>query len=444
MSETTPVGGGGGTGRGTAGGTAPDALLLPEFAAGGRLLDRALEMDGRYLLQTYGRAPVLFTHGRGTVVWDSDGRAYLDFLCGIGVTNLGHCHPRVVAAIAYQAGRLGHVSNLYHTLPQIALASELSRAAFPGRAFFCNSGSEANEAALKLARKAAWRRARARGGEPATEVVFFEHAFHGRTYGSLAATRGYQEGFGPMLGGFREAPWNDPAAAEELIGPQTAAVIVEPVQGEGGVRVASPEFLVALRRACDRHGACLIFDEVQCGLGRVGRDFAHQHFGVRPDVMTLGKALGGGLPMGGILVSEPWTQALQRGDHATTFGGNPIVAMAGLTALRVLLEERLAQRAAVLGERLREELRARTAGLPYVREVRGLGLMTGLELDAGGPDGQAVVAACRERGLLINCTAQTVLRVMPPLCVTEDEVARGIDILMDALQAVAARSSPRA
>ncbi len=417
----------------TAAAWSADAALLQGSVPGEGLLERALEMDAEYLMQTYGRAPVLLTHGRGALVWDSDGREYLDFLCGISVTNLGHCHPRVVAAIAHQAGRLGHVSNLYHTLPQIVLAAELSRVAFPGRVFFCNSGSEANEAAIKLARKAAWRRAQTEGGEPAVEIVYFHHSFHGRTLGSLAATRGYQEGFGPMVPGFREAPWDDVASAEELIGPRTAGVIVEPVQGEGGVRVASAEFLAALRRLCDRHGACLIFDEVQCGLGRVGRPFAYQHFGVGPDVMTMGKALGGGLPMGGILVAEPWSGALRRFDHGTTFGGNPIVAMAGLTALRVLVEERLAERAAVLGEAFRQDLRAATASMGFVRDVRGLGLMTGLELDPRGPSGQDVVGLCRERGLLINCTAGTVIRVMPPLCVTEEEVARGSSVLVGAL-----------
>jgi len=341
----------------------------------------------------------------------------------------------VVAAIAYQAGRLGHVSNLYHTLPQIALARELNRVAFRGRAFFCNSGAEANEAAIKLARKAAWRRAQAEGREPAREIVFFSHGFHGRTYGALSATRGYQAGFKPMVPGFREAPWNDPDAAEEAIGPQTAGVLVEPVQGEGGVRVASPEFLARLRALCDRYGACLIFDEVQTGFGRTGRLFAYEHYGVVPDVMTMGKALGGGLPMGGILAREPWSEALGRGDHATTFGGNPIVAMAGWAALRVLVEERLADRALVLGEELRRRLREGTRDLGFVREVRGLGLMTGVELDPSGPAGSDVVARCRERGLLINCTAGTVLRVMPPLTVTEDELRRGADILLDVLHA---------
>jgi acetylornithine/N-succinyldiaminopimelate aminotransferase len=417
------------------------ALLGPEGASRD-LLQRALEADADYLMQTYGRAPTLLTHGRGTRVWDSEGREYLDFLCGLSVTNLGHCHPRVVAAIAYQAGRLGHVSNLYHTLPQLALAAELRREAFPGRVFFCNSGSEANEAALKLARKAAWRRAQAQGGEPATEIVYFQHSFHGRTYGSLSATRGYQEGFGPMVPSFREAPWNDAAAAEESIGPATAAVIVEPVQGEGGVRVASPEFLQALRRACDRHGACLILDEVQTGFGRTGRVFAHTHFGVRPDVLTMGKALGGGLPMGGILAADPWGAALQRGDHGTTFGGNPIVAMAGLAALHVLREERLADRAAALGDGFQRFLREATAPMGYVREVRGLGLMIGIELEVGGPAGAEVVRLCRERGLLVNCTAGTVIRVMPPLSVTEEELQRGGDILIGALRAAAAAGTP--
>jgi acetylornithine/N-succinyldiaminopimelate aminotransferase len=402
-----------------------------------------LERYERYILQTYSRAPLVLVRGRGTTVWDARGRAYLDFLCGISVTNLGHCHPRVVAAVARQARELAHTSNLYHTLPQGYLAEELVGLAFPGRVFFCNSGAEANEGALKLCRKAHWRRAQEGGGRPRLTIVSFHHSFHGRTYGALAVTRGYQEGFGPMLEGFVELPWDDVAAAEAAIGPDTAGVIVEPVQGEGGVRPASPAFLRRLRELCDRYGACLIFDEVQCGLGRVGQNFAFQHYGVRPDVLTLGKALGAGLPMGAFLAAEPWAGALRRGDHATTFGGNPVVAAAALEGLRILREEGLAERSRVLGERLRQLLREGLEGCPLVREVRGLGLMVGVELDAGPAVGPAVVDACRERGVLINCTAGTVLRIMPPLTVDEAELERGAAVIVACVREAARAAEAR-
>ena len=391
--------------------------------------------DETYLMQTYARSPVILVRGSGSTVWDTDGKAYLDFLCGISVTNLGHCHPKVVEAIAGQAGRLGHTSNLYHTLPQLELAEALAAAAFPGRVFFCNSGAEANEAALKLCRKAAWRKAQETGATAAVEIVSFHHSFHGRTYGALAVTRGYQDGFGPMLAGFRELPWDDAAAAEAAIGPHTAGVIVEPLQGEGGVRPASRVFLRRLRELCDRHGACLIFDEVQCGLGRAGATFAFQHYDIRPDVLTLGKALGAGLPMGALLAAAPWSGALRKGDHGSTFGGNPVVAAAALAALRALAEEDLPQRGAEAGARLRALLQAGLGDCAGVREVRGLGLMTGIELAAGLTCGPEIVAACRERGLLINCTAGTVLRLMPPLTISAAEVVRGAEIVIACVRA---------
>jgi len=259
------------------------------------------------------------------------------------------------------------------------------------------------------------------------EILSFDHAFHGRTYGALAVTaRAYQQGFGPMLPGFRELPWNDIDALEAAFGPQTAGVIVEPVQGEGGVRPASPEFLQALRRLCDRWGACLILDEVQCGLGRTGTLFAFQRHGVVPDVLTLGKALGGGLPMGAVLARGRWGEQLRRGDHGSTFGGNPGGAAAALAALDVLVGEGLAARAEALGRRLRQGLADALQGNPLVREVRGVGLMVGVELTVPGA---RAVDLCRERGLLINCTAERVLRLMPPLVVGEAEVDEAVGVL---------------
>ena len=426
------------------GAAAGDAAAGTAFGTGASAPGaEAEEIIGRYsrrFMHTYTRAPIVLAHGSGTRVWDADGRAYLDFLCGISVNNLGHRHPRVVAAIKRQVDRLAHTSNLYYTQAQLEVAEELAHLGFEGLAFFANSGAEANEAALKLARKAAWRRAREAGTQAPIEIVSFNHAFHGRTYGALAVTRAYQEGFGPMLAGFRELPWNDVAAARAGIGPEVAGVIVEPVQGEGGVRVAAPEFLAVLREACDRHGACLIFDEIQCGLGRAGANYAFQHFGVAPDVVTLGKALGAGLPMGAVLARGGWASALRPSDHGTTFGGNPVVAAAAAEGLRVLREEGLAGRARELGAHLRGELSARFSATPVVREVRGLGLMCGIELD--GPAGLAVqvVDGCRERGLLINATAGNVVRVMPPLTVSAAEIDEAVAIIAAAL-AAALRSS---
>lgn len=398
----------------------------------------------RNVMSTYTRAPVALVRGRGTTVWDAEGNAYLDFLCGISVTNFGHCHPRIVEAVTRQARELGHTSNLYHTLPQAQLAQELIALAFPGRVFFCNSGAEANEGAIKLCRKWQWRKAQESGGPVKTEILSFHHSFHGRTYGALAVTRGYQEGFGPMLTGFGELPWDDVAAAEAAIGPETAGVIVEPVQGEGGVRPASAAFLQRLRELCDRHGALLIFDEIQCGLGRTGRNFAFEHYGVRPDVMTLGKALGAGLPMGAVIAAAGFDDALRKGDHATTFGGNPIVAAAGLQGLRLLRDEHLAHRSQEAGERMRALLKEALRDNPLVREVRGLGLMSGVELNAEPAVGPGIVEACRQRGLLLNCTAGVVLRLMPPLTVSDSEIVRGVELLAGVVDGASRQRRPEA
>jgi acetylornithine/N-succinyldiaminopimelate aminotransferase len=391
------------------------------------------EDEKTFLMRTYTRPPMTLVRGEGCRVWDADGHRYLDFLAGIGVNSVGHCHPRVVAAVREQAGRLVHTSNLYYTEPQVRLARRLVEG-FGGdaRVFFCNSGAEAVEGALKLARKAASRR----GEAERVEVLTFEGCFHGRTYGALAATAHYHEGFGPMPAGFRQLPWNDLDAVRAAAGPQTAAILVEPVQGEGGVRPAPPEFLRGLRQICDAVGACLVFDEVQCGLGRTGKLFAWQHSGVRPDVMTLAKALGGGLPVGAFLAQGPWGEALKPGDHGSTFGGGPLVCAAALAVLDALIGDGLIERAAECGPLLLSRLGRAVEGLPYVREVRGLGLMAGVELAFPGAD---LVEACRRRGLLVNCTAGTVLRLLPPLVVGEPEIEEAVGILSAVLREDGAR-----
>lgn len=386
----------------------------------------------RHLMKTYARAPITVVRGEGARVWDADGREYLDFLSGISVNNLGHCHPRVVAAIREQAGELLHCSNLYHSLPQTQLARRLAEMSIGGQVFFCNSGAEAVEAAIKLARKHYWQR---RGpAAPPPQVLTFHGAFHGRTLAALAATGRYLDGFAPLTPGFVQVPFNDLAAAEAVLDEGYCAVLVEPVQGEGGVVPAVPGFLTGLRRLCDALGILLVCDEIQTGLGRTGRLFAYEHHGVRPDVLLLAKALGGGLPLGAVVARDEVAATFRPGDHGSTFGGNPVACRAALAALDVLVEEDLPARAAALGEHFAARLRDLVRRYPFVREVRGLGLMRGLELEFPG---RPLVDDCRERGLLLNCTAERVLRFLPPLIVAEKEIDRAVAVLDDVLTGVA-------
>lgn len=391
---------------------------------------KVMEDEQRYLMRTYVRPPMTLVRGEGCRVWDAEGKQYLDFLAGIGVNSVGHLHPRVVAAIRAQSERLLHTSNLYYTEPQVELARRLVEG-FGGdaRVFFCNSGTEAVEGAIKLARKAAARR----GESGRVDVLTFVGSFHGRTYGALAATaRGkYQQGFGPMPAGFVELPWDDLAAVRAAAGESTAAILVEPVQGEGGIRPAGGAFLEGLRSICDEVGACLIFDEVQCGMGRTGRLYAWQHTGVRPDVMTLAKALGGGLPIGAVVAGGPWGEVLQPGDHGSTFGGGPLACAAAIGVMDALQVDGLIERAAEYGPLLIARLRQALRGLDRVREVRGLGMMVGIELNGPGAD---LVEACRRSGLLINCTAGTVLRLLPPLVAAAREIDEAVSILSAALR----------
>ena len=382
-----------------------------------------LDLESRYLMHTYGRPGPALVRGQGAYVWDAEGREYLDFVSGLGVVSVGHCHPAVVEAVGRQAGQLIHCSNLYHIENQALCARELAGRTGFDRVFFCNSGAEANEAAIKLARKHA--------GAGRYRVVSAFNSFHGRTLATLAATGQtvYQAGFEPLPDGFDHVPCNDLAALEAACGPATAAVLLEPVQGEGGVHPAEPGYLQGVRELCDRLGILLVFDEVQCGLGRTGRWLAAEHYGVRADVVTLAKTLGGGFPIGAVLATEQVAAAFQPGDHGTTFGGNPLACAAALAVLRVL-GDGLVEHAARIGEYFRAGLERLAARHRRVTGVRGLGLMLALELD--GP-GQAVVDACREKGLLINCTAQKVLRFLPPLVIGEAEVQRALTVLDEAL-----------
>lgn len=391
-----------------------------------------LDMGDKYVMKTYGRIPIALVRGEGARVWDSDGREYLDFVAGIAVNSLGHCHPAVVEAISAQARQLIHVSNLYYIEPQVKLAKMLVENSCGQRAFFCNSGAEANEAAIKLARKYA----RTHGGQEKYEIITALKSFHGRTLAAITATGQpkYQQGFDPLPQGFKYVPFNDLEALKEAIGPHTCAVMLEPVQGEGGVIPAAQEYLAGVKELCDKHGLLLIFDEVQCGLGRTGKFLAYQHYGVDPDIFTLAKALGGGFPMGAMVAKENVAAAFQPGDHASTFGGNPLACAAALAATEQLLEHGVMENAATVGEYFKNRL-YEIAGLypSLVREVRGLGLLLGMELTIEGKD---IVARCQEKGLLINCANGNVLRFIPPLIITRDEVDRAMEILREVIDSV--------
>ena len=383
-----------------------------------------MELGDQYLMRNVGRIPLAPVKGEGARLWDADGREYLDFVSGIAVNSLGHCHPAVVEAICRQAGTLIHCSNLYYIEQQARLARLLAENSALDKAFFCNSGAEANEAAIKLARKYA---KLTRGAEK-FEIITALHSFHGRTLATVTATGQpkYHKGFEPLPGGFKYAPFNDLAALEQLIGPATCAVLLEPVQGEGGVNVATRHYLEGVQMLCREHGALLIFDEVQTGLGRTGRFLAHHHFGVKPDILTLAKALGGGFPIGAMLAREDVAGAFQPGDHASTFGGNPLACAAALAAMEEILLGGVLENAASTGAYLYDKLKTLGGKYPCVREVRGLGLLLGLEL---GLEGKEIVNGCQEKGLLINCVNNNVLRFIPPLTVTRGDVDRAQAIL---------------
>lgn len=396
--------------------------------------EKVKRLTDRYVMHTYKRLPLVLTGGEGSWVWDAEGRKYLDFVSGLAVTGLGHVHPEVTAAICRQAQTLGHVSNYYYTAPQAELAERLARLSGLDRVFFCNSGAEANEAALKLVRRYAWQRAGNAGapGEAPSVVLAAERSFHGRTYGALSLTgqAKYHAGFAPLVPGITHVPLNDVAALEAAFTPGVCAVMLEPVQGEGGVHPCTEEYLRAARRLCDRTGALLILDEVQTGLGRTGRMFAFQHYGILPDVLTLAKALGGGLPLGAMLAREEVASALEPGTHASTFGANPICCAAGLAVLSVLERDDLPGRAGLLGRRLVEGLLKMGLANPKVGEVRGLGLMVGVDI---GEEAAEVAAACREAGLLINAVGPHTLRFLPPLTAAESEIDLALSILGKAL-----------
>ena len=388
-----------------------------------------IALADRYLFPTYARAPLALVRGEGTRVWDADGREYLDFFSSTVVTNLGHQHPAIVRAIETQARQILHVSNLHYCEPQARLAERLVERSFADRVFLCNSGAEANEAAIKLARKVGHAR-----GEGRYEIVTLLNSFHGRTLATIAATgqEKIRVGFEPVQQGFRYAPYEDLPALEESVTPRTIAVMVEPIQGEGGIVTPRPEYFQALRAFCDRHQLLVIFDEIQTGMGRTGTLFAYEQLGVTPDIMTLAKGLGSGVPIGAMLAAAPIAEILDKGSHGSTFGGNALTCAVALAVCEVLESEGVLANCRAMGERLAAGLQRLAARHPILRGVRGRGLLVGAELDQpGGP----VVERCLARGLIINCTANTVLRITPPLTVSAAEVDQALAILDGALAA---------
>lgn len=399
-------------------------------AASVKTTDEIIALTGNFVMNTYGRLPLVLVRGEGTRVWDAEGREYLDFVSGIAVNGLGHCHPAVVEAIRRQAGELIHCSNLYHIEPQARLAKLLVENSALDKVFFCNSGAEANEAAIKLARK--W--GKINYGPERYVVITARESFHGRTLATLTATgqEKYQEGYEPLPIGFRYVPLNDLTAMERAMTSDVCAVLLEPVQGEGGVNLCEPGYLKEVRRLCDRQGALLILDEVQTGLGRTGKFFAYQHFDVEPDILTIAKSLGGGFPIGAMLATDKVASAFKPGSHASTFGGNPLASAAALAAMEVLLDEGWIDHAAQMGAFLMEELRRLQARHRVIRQVRGLGLMAGMELEKEDLGGE-VVAACQRKGVLLNSVHGRVIRFLPPLIVGEQEIKRVVAVLDEVL-----------
>ena len=380
----------------------------------------------KYVLGTYKKNPMAIVRGKGSWVWDAEGKKYLDFFPGWGVNALGHCPVRVARAVAAQARRLVHMPNNYYNERQGELAQWIAQKSFGGKSFFCNSGAEANEAAIKLARK--WGSTRGR-----FEIVTAFHSFHGRTLGALTATgqEKYHQGFAPLPAGFHYVPFGDMQALRAAVNDTTAAIMLEPIQGEGGIRVAGAKYFQALRAFCDEKDILLMLDEVQTGMGRTGKFFAYQHYGIKPDVMTLAKALGGGVAIGAMVADAKLDGVLVPGNHASTFGGNPLACAAAIAAFETIVKEKLLARALRMGNLLAGKLRALAKKFSVIREVRGLGLMLGVELNK--EDGSGIVASAMDKGLLINCTSGNVLRFMPSMRVTKEEIDNAMVLFEEAL-----------
>ena len=379
------------------------------------------------IAKTYKRFPVLMTKGKEATLWDSEGRSYTDFVAGIAVCNLGHAHPGIARALSDQAQKLLHVSNLYYTSPQTELASLLVEKSFADRVFFCNSGAEANEAAIKLARKYF----NDKKEENRYTIITMEKSFHGRTMATLSATGQdkIKAGFDPGLEGFEFIPFNNIDALQKKIDPSTCAVLIEPIQGEGGVRCPDPGYFKKVRKICDKTGALLIFDEIQTGMGRTGKLFAYENFGIEPDIMTLAKALANGLPIGAMLAKEEIAEAFGPGTHASTFGGTPIVTAASLEVLKTIHKEKIVDHALNMGKYFIKQLNYLKEKHACVEDVRGIGLLLGMKINA---DGDLIVKKCMEKGFLINSIQGNILRFIPPLIIKKEE----IDALISCLDSI--------
>ena len=388
-------------------------------------------LSEQYLAHTYNRFPILPVRGKGTRIWDIEGREYIDFFAGLSVCNLGHCHPKVVQAIQTQAERLIHVSNLYYIEPQIELASLLCKHSFADKVFFCNSGAEANEGAIKLARKYAQGKA---GGER-YEIITMEGSFHGRTLATLTATgqTKYHKGYAPLVPGFKYVPFNDLNAVKGAIDSKTCAILLEPIQGEGGVNIPSEGYLKGLREICDEKGLLLILDEVQVGMGRTGKLFAYEHEGIEPDILTLAKSLAGGVPIGALLMRDEVAKSFEPGDHASTFGGNFLATAAGVAALNALLDEGMLENCQTVGVYFLSTLEGLKKRFSFIQEVRGRGLILGLELKMEGTE---IVKEMMKKGFLINCTMNHVLRFLPPLIVTREEIDQMVKALEEVFEKI--------
>ena len=384
-----------------------------------------IDQFGKYVIANYGRLPKVIVKGQGCYLYDADGKEILDMFPGWAVSGIGHCHPKVVEAVRKQVGELIHIDNTFYSEPQGQLAQMLSERAFGGKSFFCNSGAEANEGALKLARL--------HTEKGKYKFITAQGSFHGRTFATVTATAQpkYHEGFLPMLPGFSYVPFNDVNALKAAFDDEVAAVMIEPIQGEGGINEATSDYLEAIRDLCDENGALMILDEVQTGVGRTGKWFAYQHYDVEPDIMTLAKALGGGMAIGAMMAKDNVAASLVPGKHASTFGGNSVACAAGVAVIEAIEEGGLMQKAADIGQYTQDKLLLLSEKYPIIQSVRGKGLMIGVQLNSPGGD---IVNMCLERGLRVNCTQNTVLRLMPPMIAEKEHIDKAIDILQSVLE----------
>ncbi len=386
--------------------------------------DELIALSNKYIMSTYKRFPIVLVRGSGARVWDSNGKEYLDFVAGIAVCSLGHSHPKVVEAIKKQVEILTHVSNLYHMEPQILYARQLMENSFAHKAFFCNSGAEANEAAIKLARKYAYENT----GKGKYELITMKDSFHGRTMATVTATgqTKFQVGFAPLLEGFKYVPFDNISALSDAITDKTCGVMLEPIQGEGGVKIPDDKYLSEVRRICDEKGILMILDEIQVGMGRTGTLFAYEHYKVKPDIVTLAKAVGNGFPIGVMMATDRVASAFQPGSHASTFGGNPLAMAAALATLETIMNDGILENVRKVGAYFIKRLHEMKNKSSIIKDIRGRGLIIGIEISI---EGSQIVNACMDRGLLINCVGGNVLRFVPPLTITEKDVNAAVAIL---------------